>query len=228
MKSNKNLTLIVASLILLSGCGASQSQEASPEDTKVVSVSEAVVSEVKRGLEYEIENRRSTYLYFPYFVDAPTLSVVSDKDFNNLEVSIDANLWDEGIRNGSGLAIPLMEDSAQMVDTSRAINACAKDAVQDFAIRVVFYLDGNYPKESLKIQMRWVTTVGLPTTDKYGNTDSSNVKEKILTTTLMHISRSNLDKIVDAWSPPDYFALSDLTAPKKSPSAWNSCENYAL
>ena len=228
MNSNKNLALIVASLILLSGCGGSQNQEASPEETKAVSEAEVVVNEVKSGLESAIKQRRSTYLYFPYFVDAPTLSVVSDKDFNNLEVSIDANLWDEGIRNGSGMAIPLKEDSDMLVDTSRAINACAKDAVQDFASRIVFYLDGKYPKESLKIQMRWVTTVGLPTTDKYGNTDSSNVKEKLLATTLMHISRSNLDKIVDAWSPPDYFALSDLTAPKKSPSAWNSCENYAL
>lgn len=228
MNSNKNLALIVASLILLSGCGGSQNQEASPEETKAVSEAEVVVNEVKSGLESAIEQRRSTYLYFPYFVDAPTLSVVSDKNFNNLEVSIDANLWDEGIRNGSGMAIPLKEDSDMLVDTSRAINACAKDAVQDFASRIVFYLDGKYPKESLKIQMRWVTTVGLPTTDKYGNTDSSNVKEKLLATTLMHISRSNLDKIVDAWSPPDYFALSDLTAPKKYPSAWNRCEQYAL
>jgi len=228
VKPNKNLALILASLILLSGCGSSQSEETSPEETNTVSEAEVAVNEVKSGLEYAMKNRVSTYLYFPYFVDAPTLSVVSDKDFNNLDVSIDANLFDEGITDGSGLAIPLEEGSTMLVDTSRAINACAKDAIQDFATRIVFYLDGKYPKESLKIQMRFVTTVGLPTTDKYGNTDSSNVKEKVLATTLMHISRSNLDKIPDAFSPPDWFALSDLTAPKKYPNAWNRCERYAL
>jgi hypothetical protein len=228
MKPNKNFALIAASLILISGCGSSQNDDTLQAETEVVSEAETVVNEVKSSLEYAMENRTSTYLYFPYFVDAPTLSVVSDKDFNNLEISIDANLYDEGIRDGSGLAIPLKEGSTQIVDTSRAINACAKDAVQDFATRIVFYLDGKYPKESLKIQMRFVTTVGQPTTDKYGNTDSSNVKEKVLASTLMHISRSNLDKIPDAFSPPDYFALSDLTAPKKYPNAWNRCERYAL
>ncbi len=230
MNINKFHTLILSSVLLLVGCGVTQDAEVAPEVVENVSESEKAVGALRNSLETLMERRADTIPYFPYFAEAPTLSVVADIEFRNLEVSIDASLYDEGTRDGSTLAIPLQEGSSSMVDTSRAVNACAKDAVQDFTKWIVFFLQEqkSYPQDSLKIQMRFVTTVGKTTTDKYGNTDSSNIKEKTLATTLMHISRVNLNKIDNAFSPPDYFALSDVTTPKKYPTSWNKCTKYDL
>lgn len=173
---------------------------------------------LKGSLEYSIDSRADVLNIFPYFVDAPTLKVTSDSDFKNLEVSIDATLYDEGVRDGSRLAIPRLAETPSLPDTSKAVNACAKDAVQDFAKWIVFYLknENQIPKESLKVQMRFVTSVGEPKRDKYGNIDTSDIQQKVLATTLIHISRTNLDRIESAFSPDDYFALSDLATPKVS------------
>ena len=81
----------------------------------------------------------------------------------------------------------------------------------------------------VKNKMRFLTPDNTVTnTDKYGHSVTSDIKGKLISSTAVHISRANLNKIDNPLSVPDYFALSDLTPPVRYPSSWNRCSKHPL
>lgn len=193
------------------------------------SIGEKYATELKDSLIYSLTSKSDANIVWPFFIDEDNFEVISDPNFENLEVNVRSSISSEDsadFKVGRTLAIP---KSGASLNTDGAKVICAKDVMQTFTTWVLFLMEKfPSPKQSLKISVEFYTVTGSTKEDEFGNVDTSGLKDKILVKSMIHISNSNLIKITDPWGPDDYYVLSDLSKPVRHLAAWNSCKSYDL
>jgi len=225
--------MILLAALLCTACANSVSTQnastatTSPEPT--TSVGDEYASKLKDSLLYNLKAKSATSITWPFFIEEDSLEVISDPNFDNLEINVRSSISNEDrtdFRLGQTLAFPQKNG---LPDTDLGAVICAKDVMQTLATWSLFLLeDISLPKQGLKISIDFYTVIGSTKEDEYGNVDTSGLKEKTLVKSMIHISNSNLTKIADPWGPEDYYALSDLSKPVRHLAAWNNCKSYNL
>lgn len=227
----KRIMILLAALLCTACANSVSNQNASTESTSpepTTSVGEMNSSKLKDSLVYNLKARSATSLVWPFFIDEDRFEVISDANFDNLEINVRSSISNEDrtdFQLGQTLAMP---QKGGLPDTSQAMVICAKDVMQTLATWSLFLMEGVYPKQSLKISIDFYTVTGSTKEDEYGNVDTSGLKDKTLVKSMIHISNSNLRKITDPWGPDDYYALSDLSKPVRHLAGWNNCKSYSL
>ena len=236
-----SLIKIILALTIVFGtaaCGSSSESSSSvnsnnsEENSIEISKGELSTSKLRELLISKYEDETSLMFVVPFFIDAESIEVVSDPEYRNLEVNatayMDASDSNE-INYGKVFRYPRENVGGGSPNLAGGDYICAKDVMQKFSRDILWQMqyEGNLlPLESLKITVRFYVVTGSVTEDEFGNQDDSNLQEKDLVKALIHISRSNLDRITDAYGPDDYYALSDLTKPTRHLSKWNQCRSW--
>jgi len=231
---NKLLPLLAVSALLITGC-SNPNADTGPSNTETSpalsesSLGENYSTELKESLIYNLTRKSDANIVWPFFIDEDDFEVISDPNFENVEVNVRSWISSEDradFKVGRKLAVPR---SGASLNTDDAKVICAKDVMQTFTTWVLFLMeDLPSPKQSLKITVEFYTVTGSAKEDEFGNVDISGLKDKILVKSMIHISNSNLNKITDPWGPDDYYVLSDLSKPVRHLAAWNSCKSYDL
>lgn len=228
------LVILIVSSLLVTGCSNPNADTGlSNTETSAAlsesSIGEKYATELKDSLIYSLTSKSDANIVWPFFIDEDNFEVISDPNFENLEVNVRSWISSEDsadFKVGRKLAIP---KSGASLNTDGAKVICAKDVMQTFTTWVLFLMEKfPSPKQSLKISVEFYTVTGSTKEDEFGNVDTSGLKDKILVKSMIHISNSNLIKITDPWGPDDYYVLSDLSKPVRHLAAWNSCKSYDL
>ena len=222
----------------LAACGGSSESLPSvnsnnaEEGSIEISNGEKSTSKLRELLISKYEDETSLMSVVQFFIDAESLEVVSDSEYRNLEVNATAYMDSSDtneIKYGKVFRYPRENVGGGSPDLAGGDYICAKDVMQKFSRDILWQMqyEGNLlPLESLKITVKFYVVTGSVTEDEFGNQDDSNLQEKVLVNALIHISRSNLDRITDAYGPDDYYALSDLTKPTRHLTSWNQCRSW--
>jgi hypothetical protein len=238
MRSKFKKLFMLLTVLACTACGSS-SQSTSSTETKAEAMSGYTVSRGEQSsnrlrdlLLSKYEDETSLMTVVPFFIDSPSLEVVSDPDYKNLEVNATAFIDSPDaseLKYGKFLRIPRENVGGASPNLDGADYICAKDVMQKFTRDILWQIqyDGYLmPEESLKVTVKFYTITGPVKKDEYGNEDYSGQQEKVLVKTLIHISNANLMKISDAYGPDDYYVLSDLTKPVRHLSSWNQCRSW--
>jgi len=230
----KLLPLLAVSALLITGC-SNPNADTGPSNTETSptlsesSLGEKYSTELKESLIYSLTSKSDANIVWPFFIDEDNFEVISDPNFENLEVNVRSWISSEDradFKVGRILAVPR---SGASLNTDGAKVICAKDVMQTFTTWVLFLMEKlPSPKQSLKITVEFYTVTGSAKEDEFGNVDTTGLNDKILVKSMIHISNSNLNKITDPWGPDDYYVLSDLSKPVRHLAAWNSCKSYDL
>jgi hypothetical protein len=221
-------------LVILSACGPSSETASKEEASNSSESTQAAIysDQLRNSFNYSLKAKADTNLEWAFFIDDDSIQVNSDSNYENLEISARSYISNEDKSDfnlGRTLAVP-QDSKTSLPDTNRAKIICGKDVLQSFAEWSVFLIkyDLPLPKVSLKISIEYYTLSGEATKDKFGNTDSSTMKEVVLGASTIKISNSNLASIANAMAPDDYYKLSDLAAPARHPKAWDRCTSQNL
>jgi len=234
MKKTLKIFSLTFLLVILSACGSSSETGNKEVDSNNSEPTQASIysDQLRNSLNYSLEAKADTNLEWTFFIDADSIQVTSDPNFDDLVISARSYISNEDkadLRLGRTLAVP-KDSRTSLPNTDLAKIICGKDVLQSFAEWSVFLIKGDMPlpKVSLTISVEYYTLSGEAKKDKFGNSDSSGIKEVALGTSKVKISNSNLAKITNAMAPEDYYELSDLEKPTRHPSVWNQCTSQNL